>query len=428
MSDALDQLVDAVQRGRADEIPRLVTAHPELRQRINDPHPKLSFDATPLLAAVYQKNRAVIEALLAAGADINVKSGWWAGGFGVLHGSDLDLAPFLIERGATVDGHAAARLGRLDVLEQLLDRDAAVVHARGGDGQTPLHFAATVPIAQLLLDRGADIDALDVDHESTPAQWMVGDRLDVARYLVEKGCRTDILMTAALGDLERTRTHLDADPSSVRVRVSERDFPKKNPRAGGTIYNWTLDGHKTPHAVARARGHEAIYQLLVERSPSTTRLVAACETGDEAALAALLAERPRLAAELDEDDRARLVYAAEANDLRTARLLLRAGWPLDVRGGYGGTALHWAAWHGNAAMVAELLSYRAALDVRDPNHDGTPLDWALHGSLNSWHRQGGDYAATIDALAAAGARVPSADDNFEASDAAREAVRRARSQ
>ena len=427
MSDAFEQLVAAVQQGRAEEIPRLVTAHPELRQQINDPHPGLSFDSTPLLAAVYQKNRPLIDALLEAGADIDRKSGWWAGGFGVLHGSDLELAPFLIERGATVDVHAAARLAKRDVLERMLDRDPALVHARGGDGQTPLHFAANVEVARLLLDRGADIDALDVDHESTPAQWMVGDRLDVARYLVEAGCQTDILMTVALGDLARTRAHLEANPASVWTSVSDRYFPKKNPRAGGTIYQWTLDGRKTAHAIARARGHQAIYQLLIERSPATTKLVAACETGDEAALNELLAASPGLVATLGAEEQGRLVQAAEANDLRTVGLMLRAGWPLDVRGGYGGTALHWAAWHGNAPMVSELLQHRADLDARDPHHDGTPLDWALHGSLNSWHRQRGDYGAAIDALTAAGAKVPDAQASYEASDAAREAVRRARS-
>ncbi len=73
-----------------------------------------------------------------------------------------------------------------------------MVHARGGDGQTPLHFASTVEIAEFLLAHGADMDALDVDHESTPAQYMLRvehvrhyprDRQDVARYLVSRGCR-----------------------------------------------------------------------------------------------------------------------------------------------------------------------------------------------------------------------------------------------
>ncbi len=76
------------------------------------------------------------------------------------------------------------------------------MHARGGDGQTPLHFARTVEIAAFLLDHGADIDALDIDHESTPAQWMLGDRLEVARYLVQQGCTTDILLAAAAGDVD----------------------------------------------------------------------------------------------------------------------------------------------------------------------------------------------------------------------------------
>ena len=54
--------------------------------------------------------------------------------------------------------------------------DPQLVHARGGDGQTPLHFASTVEIAEYLLDQGADIDARDVDHVSTPAQYMVKAR------------------------------------------------------------------------------------------------------------------------------------------------------------------------------------------------------------------------------------------------------------
>lgn len=398
MRSPLEQLVDAIRDERVDEVRTLLATNPEVRRRLNEPHPELAFDATPLLEAVYKKNRALIDVLLEGGADINARSGWWAGGFGVLHGSDPELAPFLIERGADVDAHAAARLGDVARLEQLLAGDPALVHARGGDGQTPLHFASTIDVAGRLLDRGADIDALDVDHESTPAQWMAGDRHDVARYLVSHGCRTDILLTSALGDLERTREHLDREPESIRVRVSERYFPKKNPRAGGTIYNWTLGGSTTPHAAAMKFGHRAVYDLLIARSPAATRLVAACDAGDEGAIARLLAGTPDLASTLEADDRARLPNAAQSNDLRTVRLMLGAGWPVDARGDHDATALHWAAWHGNAAMVRELLQHGSSLEARDRRYDATPLDWATHGSGNSWHRHSGDYAATIGAL------------------------------
>src|SRR5439155_10967359 len=138
---------------------------------------------------------------------------------------------------------------------------------RGGDGQTPLHFAPTVEVARYLLDRGAAIDARDIDHESTPAQYMLRDRQQVARYLVARGCQTDILMAAALGDLELVRRHLDADPACIRTSVSEQYFPKQDPRSGGTIYIWVFGWNKTPHLVAREFGHEAVLRLLMERSP-----------------------------------------------------------------------------------------------------------------------------------------------------------------
>ena len=70
------------------------------------------------------------------------------------------------------------------------------MHARGGDGQTPLHFASTVEVAEFLLENGAEIDARDVDHESTPAQYML--RVEQKRHYPQTGrmwratwCRAD---------------------------------------------------------------------------------------------------------------------------------------------------------------------------------------------------------------------------------------------
>src|SRR5262249_6132699 len=159
-----------------------------------------------------------------------------AGSFGLLETIDPALAPAAIRRGAIVTAHAAARLGMLDRLKELIAADPALVQARGGDGQFPLHFASTVEIAGFLLDHGAEIDARDNDHESTAAQWMLREHPEVARYLVTRGCHTDILMAAALGDLELTRKHLDADPGCIRMRVSREYFPMIGGGNGGTIY------------------------------------------------------------------------------------------------------------------------------------------------------------------------------------------------
>ena len=222
---------------------------------------------------------------------------------------------FLVERGAVMDAHAAARLGLMPKLRELVAADPGVVHARGGDGQTPLHFASTVEVAEFLLANGADIDARDVDHESTPAQYMLRvdqrrhyphDRQDVARYLVSRGCRTDILMASALGDVDLVRRHLDTDPGCIRMSVSEEWFPKQDPRAGGTIYIWTLGAHRTAHSVARDFGHEDVFQLLMERTPEDLKLALACELGDEAVFHEFLAKHPDAAKTLSEAEQRKL--------------------------------------------------------------------------------------------------------------------------
>jgi ankyrin repeat protein len=384
--DAHTEFSTAVQAGDAARTADILRQHPELRAELDRPLPGAAFGSTPLLVAVQRGNRELIDVLLHAGASIDARSDWWAGSFGVLD-SESEVTDFLIERGATVDVHAAARLGRLERLRELADRDPALMEARGGDGQTPLHFAANVAVAEFLLDRGVDINALDIDHESTPAQYMARDRLEVARYLVSRGCRTDLLLAARLGDLERVRHHLDTSPGSIRMSVSMEWFPKRDPRAGGTIYIWTLGWFQTPHSLARESGHQAVFDLLMERSPASLRLAVACELGSEIPPAVP-----------DPEDYYRLPAAAFTNRAGAVGSLLRAGWPVDTRNSDGTTALHWAAWHGNAEAARVLLDHGASVGLREGHYDGTPLDWARHGSNNSWHRAKGDYPAVIAML------------------------------
>src|ERR1700689_4387120 len=304
-----EALKAAVCDSDAPRVRELLNRYPELRAAIDDPLPNYAFGQQALFAAAQRSDRATIDLLLGAGADIRKGTEWWAGGFGVLDDCDPSLVDFLTARGAVIDAHSAARLGMMPKLTELVAADPSVVHAKGGDGQTPLHFASTVEIAGFLLEHGADINARDVDHESTPAQYMLRveqkrhypkDRQDVARYLVSRGCRTDILMATALGDVNLVRHHLDADPGCIRMNVSEEWFPKQDPRAGGTIYIWTLGSHRTAHSVARDFGHEDVFQLLMERTPEELKLALACELGDEAVFQKFLVKNPDAARTLSE--------------------------------------------------------------------------------------------------------------------------------
>ena len=401
MNDIIEQIKSAFRKDDAASVRELLARHPELKANINEP--LADFDSPAILGV---RSREMLDVLLAAGADINAKSRWWAGGFGLLHSASPELCAYAIERGAMVDVHAAARLGMLEKLTELVTADPELVHSRGGDGQTPLHFSSTIEIAKYLLDHGAAIDARDVDHESTPAQWMVRDRQDIARYLITRGCATDILMAAALGDLDLVRQHLDADPDAIRVRVSDEYFPMIGGKTGGTIYQWTLGWYVSAHQVAKGFGHEEIFQFLMERSPNEIKLITACWLGDEAATNSLLTTEPNLVARLRDVEHRQLAHAARNNDLAAVRLMLAIGLPVDGHSQHNATPLHWAAFQGNAEMAELILQKNPPLEVTDADFNSTPLGWAIYGSEHGWHCETGNYAATVEALLRAGAKPP----------------------
>jgi ankyrin repeat protein len=414
-TDPATQLIAAFKADGVEQVRLLLAHHPELKAKINEPLG--SFDS-PLI--VHARSRAMLDVLLDAGADLNARSQWWAGGFGVLDWASPELAVYAISRGAIVDVHAAARLGMLEKLQELIALDPALVHARGGDGKMPLHCAARVDIAQYLLDQGAEIDARDIDHESTPAQYMVDHRQEVARYLVSRGCQTDILMATALGDVELVRRHLDADPDCIRMQVSDEFFPMINKRSGGTIYQWSLGFYVFAHQVARKFGHPDILQLLFERSPTSVQLILACILGDEASVRSVRAKQPNIAASFSDSDRRQVAHAARNNDTTAVRLLLECGLPTDALGQHQATPLHWAAFHGNAPMTKIILGFHPSLEAKDADFNSTPLGWAIHGSEHGWNCESGDFGATVELLMRAGASVPA---KIEGSEAVRDVLR-----
>ncbi len=414
--DPMEQLKEAFAADNPTRVRQLLQRYPVLKSRINEP--AAAFDA-PLIVTV--RSREMLDVFLEAGADINARSRWWAGGFGLLDSAEPALAQYAIQRGAIVDAHAAARLDMTEKLRELILSEPSLVHARGGDGQTPLHFAGTIDVAQLLLDHGAHIDARDIDHESTPAQYMVHERQDVCRCLVQRGCGTDILMAAALGDADLAAKHLDADPDCVRIRVNDEHFPKQNPRSGGMIYHWTLGSNVSPHDVAKQFGRENVFQLLMDRSPTDVKLLAACWTADETAVKTLLAEHPGVVAALSETHHRQVAHAAQNNNLAAVRVMLAAGLPADGGGQHGATPLHWAAFHGNAEMAKAILRHNPPLEATDADFHATPLGWATYGSEHGCNRQMGNHTATVEVLLEAGAEPP---EKIEGSEAVRKVLGR----
>ena len=200
------------------------------------------------------------EVLIDAGADVNLKSEWENGPYTVLDNANEDTARFLWRNGATLTPNVAARLGWFDELRTMVDGDGALVHARGGDGQQPLHEAKTVAIADLPAgSRRRDRCALyrSQVHAGTVRAGRSSGRLP--RAARARAPTPDIFMAARLGDVALATRLLDTDPSAVAARINEPGYPPVPPF---NIYCWTLGFGMSPHEVALKFGHRDVHDLL----------------------------------------------------------------------------------------------------------------------------------------------------------------------
>jgi ankyrin repeat protein len=396
----------AVEAGDVDQVRQLLGSHRDLVSRINEP----MFGFNSPAVHVARTNLELLDLLLAHGADLNARTSWEKGGFGVLEQVNPEEAAPLIARGAKVDVWAAANLGMMAELADWIARDPALVHAKGGDGKRPLHFARTVEIARFLLEHGAEIDALDDDHDSTAAQHLIGDHPDVAGFLVSQGARSDLLLAAALGDVGLVRRHLDADPGSIAMRVDQDWFPMIDTAAnGGHIYQWTLGFHVSAFDVARKRGHTDVVDLLLRRAGPLDRLLDALWCGDDARADAVLAADPHLVDHAPDKALRQVADAARNNNGTAVSAMLRHGFPVTALSQHGAMPLHWAAFHGNSDMLEEVLRHNPPINAQDQQFQGTPMGWLIHGALNPWRGLStGRHGACARLLLAAGAQVDEA--------------------
>ena len=396
----------AVEAGDVDHVRQLLDSHRDLAARINEP--MFGFDS--MAVHVARTKLDLLDLLLAHGADLNARTRWEKGGFGVLEQVSPEQAAPLIARGARVDIWAATNLGMMAELAALVANDPALVHAKGGDGKRPLHFARTVEIARFLLAHGAEIDALDDDHDSTPAQHLIGEHPDVAAFLVARGARSDLLLAAALGDFNLVRRHLDVEPGAIAMRVDQDWFPMIDTAPnGGHIYQWTLGFHVSAFDVARKRGHAEVLALLLAHARPLERLLDAVWCGDSAPAEAVLEADPQLVQRAPEKVLRQIAHAARNNNTGAVRAMLRTGFPVTALAQHGGTPLHWAAFHGNAEMIAELLRHDPPLDVLDHDFKDPPMGWLVFGASHCWRGLStGQHAACAPLLLDAGAELKEA--------------------
>jgi ankyrin repeat protein len=231
----------------------------------------------------------------------------------------------------------------LDLVVQLLLDEGANVDAIDSDyGRTPLSWAAErghEAVVRLLLDNGAAVDAVDNEYGQTPLSWAIEQGHEaVVRLLLDKGAavdavskkysRTPLLWAARGGNLAIVRLLLDIGAAINDDRVSQ-----------------------TPLSWAARRGHKAVVRLLLDKGE-------AINTVDRK-----YGQTP-------------LSWAAERGQEAMVRLLLDEGAVIDIADKFGRTPLSWAAERGHEDVVRLLLSRGANVDAIDSEYGRTPLSWA----------------------------------------------------
>uniref|UniRef100_A0A3B4Z615 BCL3 transcription coactivator n=1 Tax=Stegastes partitus TaxID=144197 RepID=A0A3B4Z615_9TELE len=129
---------------------------------------------TPLHLAVITKQADMVDALLKAGAD-----------------------PAALDRNGQTALHLCCEYDQRDCLSRVLSRVlspgiSSCLEIRNYEGLSPLHLAVLhgfKDLARLLLNAGADINAMDIKSGQSPLMHAVeGNNADMVHFLIESGC------------------------------------------------------------------------------------------------------------------------------------------------------------------------------------------------------------------------------------------------
>ncbi|MCP4563111.1 MAG: hypothetical protein GY873_19930 [Bosea sp.] len=349
------------------------------------------------------------------------------------------LAQRLLERHPDIASdsiHTAIAAHDLDAVSAFLHKDAALADRPSGfDGWTPLVRLAftrlpnealsrnAVAITQLLLDHGADPNALfsDGSNHFTPLTGVIGggesgqpphpQAEELARLLIVRGAdpvNGQALYNSSLGaddvtwlDLLWSETDKRGETQRWREPVRELPAPPLDYLLGNAVPRqpkraaWllahgadaqALNAYSKQSLVRQAMidGRSDLVRLLVDNGASPVVLdgqeafTAAIARGDEAEARRLLESDPEFLL-----SPAPLFVAIRQGKPEIAMLALRLGVSPDAQTRDGVRALHEAAGSDAIEIVALLVKAGAEIDPIERRYGSTPLGWARHQSASA---------------------------------------------
>ena len=221
----------------------------------------------------------------------------------------------------------------------------ATVDDRGRYGLSALHYAVRggkLPLIQLLLQRGARVNALD-EYGLTP-----------------------------LLHLAKTRSKADPIPVMELLAASGANLDARDETQGTLLMYFARQGRAEPVKWLLAHGAKD------ELSP-LERFISACARGDLRRAETMLEAHPNLRSELRTEHHLMLHVPAERGDAPVLETMLACGFDPNAKDNESITALHRAAMAGRSEAVRVLLAHGASVNALDGMFSATPLVWASEG-------------------------------------------------
>lgn len=309
----------------------------------------------PLCEAVTHVDKAVVEVMLAKGANVNAKCGEYDDP--LLHKAfRMDMVELLISKGANVNaknkqGSSKLHYSNSRDIAELLIAKGAKVNDRNMNGNTPLHGVDTKDVAELLIAKGADVNARGYNGQTPLRQ---AKSKDIAEFLIAKGADVN-----AKDDDGDTPLHFSGTKDIAELLLAKgADVNAKN-RHG-----------ETPLHKEAMYGHTQLVELLLAKGAN----INAKDTSPPPDDGSFVKDAP-------------LHKAASHGEKDVVEILLAKGADINIKDSSGDTPLNKAASEGHENVVGLLLAKGADIDAKN-KYGYTALENAKRSLANKFFGRG----------------------------------------
>lgn len=409
-------LDEAASRGHIEVIKVLIAAGADVNQADED-------GGTALMTAAYCGYLEVVKLLVAAGADVNA---WGSGDTALLRaaaGGQKIVYDFLyplvsedirqrgekeidkgIKRKEREQNQAvekfieAAMEGKVNLVKAAI-AEGIDINAIGANGQTALMYAAHyahLPVLQVLIDAGVDLDILSEEDDEPNGETAL---MQVAGSFFATGKRAQVIKMLADAGASVNLKNQQGYTALMYAAIAGYEDAIKALIAVGANLNARDNSGNTAMMLADAKKYRKIVRLLQElgadsKGMDAIALIKAAEQGNITEVQALIQAGANV--NLRQETTA-LCQAVQNGNYEIAQILIAAGADVNLRANEGDlTPLLSAAYEGYLDLVQLLIQAGAEINLTVGDLDNV-LEYAKLGMAEDGH-QGRQHAEIIELL------------------------------